>query len=98
MDDSCNIKPVQKTSSAEENQKTLQAYLAISGLNCPNCATRVRNALISTFGVTNAIIDHADGLGEVTYNPDMIQPASFVEVISKAGDGGKHSYSAMVLV
>lgn len=97
MEDHCHVTPIQKISSAEENAKTLQAYLAISGLNCPNCATRVRNALISCLGVTDAVIDHFDGLGEITYNPDQIQPASFVEVISKAGDGGKHNYSAMLL-
>lgn len=98
MDDHCEIKPIQKIISAEEMTRSQHAYLAISGLNCPNCATRVRNALISCLGVTDVVIDHFDGLGDVTYNPDQIQPASIVEVISKAGDGGKHSYSAMVLV
>jgi hypothetical protein len=47
--------------------------------------------------VTDAIIDHGDGLGEVTYNPDLIRPANFVEIISRAGGDGVHSYSAMLI-
>ena len=97
MDDPCNIKPVQRIISEEENHKQQHAYLSISGLNCPNCATRVRNALINSIGVTDTIIDHADGLGEVTFNPDLIRPANFVEIVSKAGGDGVHSYSAMLI-
>ncbi|PKN88132.1 MAG: hypothetical protein CVU46_02200 [Chloroflexi bacterium HGW-Chloroflexi-8] len=97
MNDPCKIKLVQRIISEEENHKKQHAYLSISGLNCPNCATRVRNALINSIGVTDAIIDHADGLGEVTFNPDLIRPANFVEIVSKAGGDGVHSYSAMLI-
>ena len=97
MEDHCQVTPNQKISSAEENAKTLQAYLAISGLNCPNCANRVRNALISSLGVTDALVDHIDGLAEVSYNPDLIRPTNFMEIVSRAGSDGIHRYSAEVI-
>jgi copper chaperone CopZ len=97
MEDHCQVSPIQKISSAEENANTMQAYLAISGLNCPNCANRVRNALISSLGVTDALVDHIDGLAEVTYNPDLIRPTHFMEIVSKAGGDGIHRYSAEVI-
>jgi copper chaperone CopZ len=97
MDDPCEIKAVHKTITEEENRTTQVTYLAISGLNCPNCAIRVKNALINTFGVIDAIIDHSAGLGQVTYNPDLVERSSLTDIVSKAGGDGIHSYSAKIL-
>jgi copper chaperone CopZ len=97
MDDPCNVKAIHKTITDEENRSTQFIYLAISGLNCPNCANRVRNALLNTYGVTDAIIDHLDGLGEVTYNPDLVERSSLAAIVSKAGGDGIHNYSAIIL-
>ena len=97
MDDPCDIKAFHKTVVDEENRTTQVTYLTISGLNCPNCAIRVSNALLNTFGVVGAIIDHNAGLGEVTYNPDLVDPASLTDIVSKAGGDGIHSYHAKIL-
>lgn len=97
MNDPCDIKPFKKISLLEEYQKTQLTILSISGLNCPNCAIRVRNALLKTYGVTNALIDHESGLGEINYNPDIVQPKNLVTAIIQAGGDGTHQYSAKIL-
>jgi len=97
LEDPCDVRPFKKTSEFEEYQKSQITILSISGLNCPNCALRVRNALLKTYGVTTALIDHESGLGEVTYNPDIVQPALLVRAISMAGGDGIHEYRAHVM-
>jgi copper chaperone CopZ len=97
MEDPCDIKPFKKTSVFEEYQKSQITILSISGLNCPNCALRVRNALLKTYGVTTALIDHESGLGEITYNPDIVQPQKLVSAIVLAGGDGVHQYAAQVM-
>lgn len=97
MDDPCDIKAIQKTISEEEKQTTQVTYLAIEGLNCPNCAIRVRNALLNVLGVTDANIDSTLGLGEVTFNPALLERASLIDIVSNAGGDGIHSYSAKFL-
>lgn len=97
MEDPCDVKAIQKT-IAEEEKRTIQiTYLAISGLNCPNCAIRVRNAFLNTYGVTDTVIDHTVGLGQITYNPDLIERSSLPDIVTKAGGDGIHSYSARIL-
>jgi copper chaperone CopZ len=97
MDDPCDIKAIHKTTVHEEKRISQITYLAMSGLNCPNCAIRVRNALLNVYGVTDAIIDHIDGLGEVTYNPNLVERERITDIVSKAGGDGIHSYKAMIL-
>jgi copper chaperone CopZ len=97
MEDPCEIKAIHKTIAEEEKRTTQITFLAISGLNCPNCAIRVRNAFLNTYGVTDAIIDHAAGLGEIIYNPNLVERSSLPEIVSKAGGDGIHSYSARIL-
>ncbi len=97
MKDSCQITPVHKSITEEEKMNTQVTYLAISGLNCPNCALRVKNALMNEYGVIEALIDHADGMGEITFNPEIINRSDLVNIISKAGNDGTHSYSAIII-
>ena len=97
MKDPCQITPVHKSITEEEKLTTLVTYLAISGLNCPNCALRVKNALMNEYGVIDALIDHADGLGEITFNPNLIEKSKLLKIISSAGGDGVHSYSAIIM-
>ncbi|PKO05743.1 MAG: hypothetical protein CVU41_09965 [Chloroflexi bacterium HGW-Chloroflexi-3] len=97
MKDPCDIKPFKKTSVFEEYHKSQTSILSISGLNCPNCALRVRNALLKTYGITTALIDHESGLGEITYNPDIVQPQNLVSAIVLAGGDGIHQYAAQLM-
>lgn len=97
MDDPCEIKPIEKTITEEEKRTVQVSYISISGLNCPNCAIRVRNALLNTYGVIDALIEHSDGLGEITYNPNLVDQNQIIKAVSMAGGDGVHSYSAYAL-
>ncbi|PKN98425.1 MAG: hypothetical protein CVU42_11990 [Chloroflexi bacterium HGW-Chloroflexi-4] len=97
VNDSCNVEPIIQTPSEEEKNLVKFLYLVTSGLNCPNCAMRVRNALISTSGIIDVKIDYFDGMTEVTYIPSFIEPSTVPDLISKAGNGAHHQYSAQII-
>jgi copper chaperone CopZ len=97
MNDSCKIEPIDRIPSEEEKNSVKFIYLVTFGLNCPNCAMRVRNALISTSGIIDVKIDYFDGMTEVAYNPSLIERSTVPELISNAGDGGHHKYSAQII-
>ena len=51
MDDNCHVEPIYKdTVSAETLRNADNALLAVWGMGCENCVTRVRNSLLSLFG------------------------------------------------
>lgn len=97
MNDTCKIEPLERTPSELEKNSVKFIYLVTSGLNCPNCAMRVKNALITLYGIIDVKIDYFDGMTEVAYNPSLIEPSTIPELISKAGNGGHHNYSAQII-
>lgn len=94
MDENCEVKPLHKKVTAEEYQKTRLALLAVTGMGCPNCATRVHNSLIALQGVTNVLVNHITGSAQVTFNPDLIAFPALIEAVSQAGNDGRHAYRA----
>ncbi|MHB1449063.1 MAG: heavy-metal-associated domain-containing protein [Bellilinea sp.] len=98
MEDPCReLAPVEKLPKIEEQVLTERLYLSIAGMNCGNCANRVRNALLSTYGVTSVIVAHVDGLAEVIYNPGLVNPDKLINSVRAAGGDGVHNYDAAVL-
>lgn len=73
------------------------AYLAIAGMGCSNCAARIRAALMSIQGVSEAIIDHQQGLGLVTYDPQLVLDTLMVQTVKAAGNDGHHHYEAQLI-
>jgi copper chaperone CopZ len=52
MEENCYVEPIYKNAvSAQQLQQADRATLAIWGMGCQNCATRVRNSLLPTEGV-----------------------------------------------
>jgi copper chaperone CopZ len=98
MDDPCReILPLVKQPDLAEQDQQSTVYLGIDGLNCGNCANRVRNSLLTTYGVTAVTIDQPQGLGEVRYNPSLTNVEVLVRSVAAAGGDGHHNYSAVVL-
>ena len=97
MDDNCHVEPAEKTASAEERQTAVTALLAVWGMGCPNCAARVRNSLLSLHGVVEADVDHAAGLAQVNFNPDLADIPALVGAVARAGGDGRHEYRARLL-
>ena len=94
MDDQCQVEPVQKTVTQEEMETTSLIMLAVRGMGCPNCATRVKNSLIQVNGVIDAEVYHTSGVAEVIYNPNLTTQAALLEAVARAGSDGRHEYRA----
>jgi len=97
MDENCHVEPLQKTATAEEQQTTTSALLAMWGMGCPNCAARVRNSLLALHGVNNAEVDHTIGMAEVVFNPSLTAIPALIEAVARAGGDGRHEYRARSL-
>ena len=97
MDENCHVEPLQKTATAEEQQTTTSALLAVWGMGCPNCAARVRNSLLSLKGVVDAEVDHTIGMAEVVFNPNLTTTPALIEAVARAGGDGRHEYRARLL-
>ncbi len=96
-DPCCNVPELNKQATAEERGIDNIVYLQIHGINCRNCANRVRNALLSTYGVTTVIIEPVGGLAEVRFHPALTSTETLKNAVRSAGGDGVHEYSAQVL-
>jgi len=98
MDDPCiKIQQFDKQPTPVETNQQSTAYLEIDGMGCSNCANRVRNALLKTYGVTSVAIDQPNGLGEVRFNPALVALGALILAVQTSGDDGFHHYDARVL-
>jgi len=98
MDENCYVEPIQKdTASADQMQQSDRATLAVQGMGCENCATRVRNGLLSLEGVYGVEVYLNMALAEVSYNSKKVSPNDMVGAIFKAGNDGRHEYRAQLI-
>ncbi len=98
MNDICHIDPIEKELTTEELKEVQVIYLTVRGMRCPNCALRVRNGLLSLYGVLEANVDHTVGLAEVVYNPHLCITSALVDAVARSGGDGHHAYSAVLTV
>lgn len=97
MDDTCHVEPIQKIATPDEQKNIELALLSVSGMGCPNCASRVRNSLLSLYGVIDAYVDYAAGITQVTFNSELETIEDLLSAISRAGSDGRHQYGAKLL-
>ena len=97
MHDACHVEPIQKITAADEQKKVELPLLSVSGMGYPNCANRVRNNLLSLYGVTDAYVDHAAGIVQVAFNPDIETIDDLISAVTRAGCDGRHEYGARLL-
>jgi copper chaperone CopZ len=98
MQDICHVDLIEKEPTAEELKEIQTVYLTVWGMRCPNCALRVRNGLLSLYGVLEANVDHTAGLAEVVYNPHLCITSALVDAVARSGGDGHHTYSAVLTV
>ena len=96
MSDNCHVEPVRKHVTAEEINEAQMATLAVEGMGCVNCATRVRNGLLGLDGVVSANIDLANGLAFVDYIPARTNPDALIQAVAAAGHHGHHHFRALI--
>lgn len=97
MSDNCHVSPIEKMASPDELQSTVIAHLAIFGMGCPRCATRVRNSLLTIYGVRDAEVDHVAGMGQVMFSPNLTTISAILDAVAQAGNDGRHEYAAVPL-
>lgn len=97
MDDHCHVEAIQKAVTAAEQEHVETVRLAVWGMGCSNCASRVRNGLLSLNGVVNADVDHANGTARVEFNPELASIDALILAVGQAGNDGRHEYGATLL-
>src|SRR6266498_1942800 len=98
MDENCYVEPTYKnTASAAQIQKVDNATLAVWGMGCQNCVTRVRNSLLSLDGVFGVDVYLNMALAEVSYDSEKVSAGELVSAVSRAGNDGHHAYRAQLI-
>ena len=97
MEEQCHVEPIQKVASVDELSEAHIAALAVSGMGCVNCGTRIRNSLLALDGVVSADVDWERGLALVDYVPTRTTVDTLVRAVAAAGGDGYHSYQAQVI-
>ena len=98
MNENCYVEPIYKNSaSTDQLQKAEIATLAVWGMGCENCATRVRNSLLSLDGVHGVDVYLNMALAEIRYDSKKVSVNALVNAVSRAGNDGRHEYRAQVI-
>lgn len=69
----------------EKNDDTVRLSLAISGMHCASCSTRIEKVLSETPGVLSVAVNLANEIGTVRYGKDKISQRKIREIISGLG-------------
>lgn len=98
MDDNCYVEPIYKNAASEDEIRNAdRALLAVWGMGCPNCATRVRNSLLSVEGVIGVDVYLNMAMAEVRYDGRRVLPQALVNAVSSAGNDDRHEYRAQLI-
>lgn len=97
MDENCYVEPIYKTTSLDQFRNAEVATLAVSGMGCENCATRVRNSLLNLDGVHGVDVFLNMALAEVCYERKKLSPDALLNAVSSTGNDGRHQYRAELI-
>lgn len=97
MSEECHVEPMRKVPSAIELQEKSTVLLSIQGMGCPNCAMRVRNSLLSVYGVVTAEVTLEQGTARIIFHPGLTDIAALRRAVERAGGDGHHEYRAVLL-
>jgi len=65
--------------------ETETTQLRVMDFDCPTCASTVERALAGLDGVEDVTVHYATGRVELTYDPDLAEPAAFERTIEQQG-------------
>ena len=97
MSENCHVEPIQKTALDHVIQNANRILLSISGMGCPNCATRVRNGLLLLDGVHDAEVMLNMRMAEVYFDEKKVSSAMLIQAVAGAGNDGRHNYQAQAV-
>lgn len=96
--DRCHVEPVERGPVDEEElQGAAGVWMSVSDMGCPNCAHRVRNALLAVPGVLDARVHLGAGTAAVAYDDGRATAGELIAAVADAGTGTRHEYRATVL-
>ena len=98
MEENCYVEPIYKNMpSTEQLQNAQQLTLVVSGMGCPNCATRVHNKLVSLEGVYGVDVYLHMALAVVIFDRNKLSASQLITAVSQAGNDGRHEYRAELI-
>jgi copper chaperone CopZ len=97
MDENCYVEPIYKNTPADQIQKAENATMAVWGMGCENCVTRVRNSLLALDGVYGVDVFLNMALAEVRYDSKKVSADALVKAVTGAGNDGRHNYRAELI-
>lgn len=97
MDKSCRVEPVRRSSASTRAKPDRHALLAIAGMGCDNCVTRIRNELLRLEGVVEARVYLTMGAADVTFDSRIVSTRELVRSVRAAGGDGRHEYYAELI-
>jgi copper chaperone CopZ len=93
--DGCHVEAAGPAPHHHADGPRTVAYLTIHGMGCPTCATRVRNALLTTPGVIAADVRLEAQHGSVIYDPTVTYPGRLEGAVADMGRASRHAYRAV---
>lgn len=93
----CHVEAIEKKVDPEALRAAQQVHLAVAGMGCPNCALRVRNALLSLSGVVQAEVSAQTSLAEVWFDASGLTLDDLIDGVASASAGTHHDYLAVPL-
>jgi copper chaperone CopZ len=63
--------------------------LKTTGMHCGSCAMMIQMTLEDLPGVVAAKVEYATGMGDVTYDSDVVDTAAMVVAVEGAGYGAE---------
>jgi copper chaperone CopZ len=98
MEENCYVEPIYKNMpSTVQLQNAQQLTLVVSGMGCPNCATRVHNKLVSLEGVYGVDVYLHMALAVVIFDRNKLSTSQLITAVSQAGNDGRHEYRAELI-
>lgn len=73
------------------------AYFGISGMSCPHCAARVRNAFLRLNGVLRSNVLLPETIALVAYDPERVTIERLEKAVATAAEDHRFPYQARFL-
>jgi len=93
----CHVERVEKPVDQESLNRSSVAIFRVSGMGCPNCATRVQNGLLRHTEVVRALVSLEKGLAWVNFDAKELPVQDLVDAVAQAGLESGHGYEAHVI-
>ena len=81
----------------EDLEPITAAFFVVFGMDCPRCAARIRNSLLSVEGVIEAYVDYAGSTVQVIFNPQLTNVPALVTTVNQTPAENRHGYWAVFL-